>query len=113
MPGPGFLYNTTNTTQCPHAGKVTNAPSGPRVFVTGVDPVATAADLFTIAGCPFATPAGPHPCVTVTWLTPALRLTSMGRPLLLNTSAGLTLAPDLAPQGAPLITVNQQRVTGM
>jgi hypothetical protein len=44
---------------------------------------------------------------------PALRLTSLGRPILLDGSAGLTQAPDMAPQGAPLTSVNQPRVIGI
>lgn len=112
MPGP--LYHVANNTQCAHGGKVTNVPSGPRVFVNGTDPVATAVDIFTIIGCAFATPAtGPHPCVTVTWPVPAVRLTSMARAILLDGSIGLTQAADMAPQGAPLTSVNQPRVIGI
>jgi hypothetical protein len=97
-----------------HGGKVQNVPSGPRVFINGADPVATAVDTFTIAGCPFSTPAtGPMPCLTVTWITPALRVTSMGRALLLQTSVGTTNGPTMAPQGAPLTSVNQPRVVAM
>jgi uncharacterized Zn-binding protein involved in type VI secretion len=109
MPGP--LYHLSNNTQCIHGGKVIDGPAGPRVFVNG-DPVATTADLFTIAGCTFSTPAGPHPCVTVSWLSPALRIKINGLPALLQDSQGMTQAADLAPQGTPLVTVNQPRVIG-
>ena len=112
MPGP--LYHLSNTTTCMHGGKVTNMPSGPRVFINGADPVATAVDMFNVAACPFATPAtGPMPCLTVTWLTPALRVTSMTRPLMLQTSTGMTNGPTMAPQGAPLTSINQPRVVAI
>jgi len=111
MPGP--LYHVANTTTCIHGGKVMTVPSGPRVFVNGIDPVATASDVFAIVGCVFTTPAtGPHPCITATWPVPALRLTSMGRPLLLDGSVGMTQAADMAPQGLPLTSVNQPRAVG-
>jgi len=110
MPLP--LYHVGNATMCAHAGKVSNVPSGPRLFVNGTDPVATVADVFTIVGCMFSTPAGPHPCVTVNWLVPAMRVTTMGRPVLLDGSVGLTQSADMLPQGAPLTTVNQPRVFG-
>jgi hypothetical protein len=110
MPGP--LYHLANTTQCVHGGKVTFVPTGPRVFVNGTDPVATASDVFTVVACAFATPAGPHPCVTTTWPVPAMRLTSMGRPLVLLGSVGMTQAADMAPQGPPATAVNQPRVIG-
>jgi len=114
MPGPAPLYHTMNMTMCVHGGKLTSIPAGPRVFVNGVDPVVCAADPTTIVGCLFTTPAtGPHPCMTATWLVPAVRVMSMGRPVLLAGSVGMTQAADMAPQGAPLTSYNQPRVFGI
>ena len=114
MPGPAPLFHLANMTMCPHGGKVMPVPSAPRVFVNGVDPVMTVADTSTIVGCVFTTPAtGPHPCMTVTWLVPAIRVQSMGVPVLLDGSVGLAQAADMTPQGPPLTTVNQPRVIGM
>jgi hypothetical protein len=70
-------------------------------------------DQYLIAGCAFATPAGPHPCIKVQWLVPATRVTAGGQPVILQSSSGLCLAPDQAPQGPPTVTVTQVRVSGM
>jgi len=113
MPGPAPLYHVANVTLCSHGGKLTSIPAAPRVFVNGVDPVVTATDPTTIVGCVFSTPAtGPHPCMTATWLVPAVRVQSMGLPVLLFGSVGMTQAVDMAPQGAPMTTYNQPRVIG-
>ncbi len=65
---------------------------------------------YTIAGCPFTTPAGsPLPCVTAQWVTAATRITSTGMPVLLLDSQAVCV-----PNGTPLlITVTQTRVTGI
>src|ERR1044072_1138177 len=94
---------------CPHAGQVTTVPSSPRVLVSGM-PAATMADTSLIAGCPFVIGPAPHPCVRVQWLVPAVRVLINGQPVLLQTSAGLCLAADQAPQGSPLIVSTQVRV---
>jgi hypothetical protein len=51
--------------------------------------------------------------VRVQWLVPATRVTSMGQPVLLQTSVGLCLSPEQAPQGPPSIVSTQPRVVGM
>jgi hypothetical protein len=79
-----------------------------RVLV-GTLPVATVADQALVAGCPFS-PGSPRPCVRVQWLTPAVRVLVNGQPPLLQTSAGLGLAADQAPQGPPLPVSVQPRV---
>src|SRR3954451_5369387 len=99
---------------CPHGGQVTAIPSSPRVTVGG-QPVTTVADQYVLAGCPSAIlPApGPHPCIKVQWLLPATRVTVSGQPVILQSSSGLCLAPDQAPQGPPTVTVTQVRASGM
>ena len=54
----------------------------------------------------------PHPCVRIQWLTPATRVMVMGQPAILQSSTGLGLAPDQAPQGPPTIVATQPRVIG-
>ncbi len=110
MPTP--LFHVANTTMCPHGGQGQTISSNVRVLVSGL-PVATIADQTLIAGCPFTLPVPkPSPCVRVQWLVPAVRVLVMAQPALLQTSTGLCLSPEQAPQGAPLVPANQPRVLG-
>jgi hypothetical protein len=111
MPGP--VYHVGAQGMCPHAGQLSTVSSNTRVLVGG-QPVATFADVSTIAGCPFQVPVGagtkPQPCVSVKWLVPATRVMVNGQFALLQTSTGLCLSAEQIPQGPPTITVNQTRV---
>ena len=110
MPGP--LFHVGNTAMCPHGGMAQTLSSNTRVLVNGM-PVATIADQTLIAGCVFTLPGPkPSPCVKVQWLVPATRVLIMGQPALLQTSTGLCQSPEQAPQGPPVVTVNQPRVIG-
>lgn len=110
MPGP--LFHVANTTMCPHGGQAQTISSNARVLVGGL-PVATFADQTVVAGCAFTLPGPkPSPCVRVQWAQPAVRVLVMGQPALLQTSVGLCLSPEQAPQGAPIVAVNQPRVIG-
>jgi hypothetical protein len=75
-------------------------------------PAATLADQYLIAGCVFNVSGAPHPCVRVQWLVPAVRVTASLMPLILQTSVGLCLAADQAPQGPPVVSSTQPRVLG-
>ena len=108
---PGFLFHVGAVAMCPHAGQVTTISTNTRVLVSG-QPVATMADTFLIAGCPFILALLPHPCVKVQWLVPATRVLVNGQPAILQTSVGLCLAPDMAPQGPPVVAMTQVRVEG-
>jgi len=81
--------------------------------VTGM-PVATFADQYVIAGCPFQIPVGagtkPQPCVKVQWLAPATRVLVNGVPPVLATSGGIAQSVEQIPQGPPVITTVQPRV---
>lgn len=107
MPGP--LYHQGNVASCPHGGSVQDIPTTPRVLVSMM-PVAVMGDLYPIAACPFVMGGVPHPCVLSDFVTPAARVLILGRPAMLQTSVGLCVAPDHAPQGPPLVAVNQPRV---
>jgi len=103
---PGFLLHAGATVQCSHAGQAQPTVPNPRVTVNG-QPTVTIAAPWTVAGCPFPTNAG-GPCVTATFITSAVRISSNGQPLLLLDSQALC-----APTGVPLmILVTQTRVTG-
>jgi hypothetical protein len=96
MPGPLMHVGAVYT--CPHGTPGQIVSSNTRVVVGGT-PVATIADTFTIAGCPFQIPVGagtkPQPCVKVQWLAPA----------------GLCLSAEQIPQGPPTVSTVQPRVT--
>ena len=73
----------------------------------------TDVDVATITGCPFTVPTGkPQPCVTVEWMTSALRIKIEGQAALLSVSQGLCKSAEQAPQGPVNISVTQSRVTG-
>ena len=106
---PGFLYNVGATATCTHGGPIAALSTTPRVLVMGM-PATTIADQFVVAGCAFNVSGAPHPCVKVQWLVPAARVLINGQPAVLQTSVGLGIAADQAPQGPPIVVVTQTRV---
>ena len=106
------LLTQASTLKCPHGGTVIAIPSSIRVAAAGA-PVLRASDTFVIVGCPFPTPATPHPCVTVQWVVTAQRVKHSADFVLNEASVGLCLAGDLAPQGVVLIAATQPRVSGL
>ena len=112
---PGFLLHVNAVMQCTHGGLVTTAPTQPRVVVSG-QPVATANNLLTVAGCVFTIPGPkPQPCIRVQWLNLSTRLVVGGVPPLLQagpgSGAGICQSAEQIPQGPPLVSVMQSRVT--
>lgn len=109
---PGFLFHNGAVAQCPHAAPLTFSPSNTRVLV-GVLPVATAADVFTISGCPFQIPVGagtkPQPCVMAT-LAPATKVLINGAPAILNVGPSVCRSAEQIPQGPALIVSTQTKV---
>jgi hypothetical protein len=108
MPGP--LLHFQARIVCPHGGQGQIAPTNTRVLVSGF-PVATVLDQTLVVGCAFA-PVAPHPCVKVQWTMPATKVLVNFQPALLQTSPGLCLAADLAPQG-PAVVAGQPRVVAI
>jgi hypothetical protein len=70
-----------------------------RVMVSAM-PVATIAAPYAVAGCAFAPPAGNGPCVTAQWVVGAVRVTSMGQPVVIM--AGVSIS---SPTATPLLPV--------
>jgi hypothetical protein len=71
-------------------------------------PAVVATAPYVVAGCPLPPNAG-GPCVTAQIVTPSVRVTSMGLPLVLQDSQAVC-----APTGAPLLMIAvQPRVVGM
>jgi hypothetical protein len=100
---------TADVMMCPHGGTVTLASSNARTSAGGGF-VLRPGDTFTIAGCAFSTPLGPHPCVTVAWSAPATARAA-GDAILTQSSVGLCKAADQAVQGAVLIQKTQVKVS--
>ena len=104
---PGMLLHQGATVLCMHAGQAQPTVPNPRVKVGG-QPVVTQSAPYTVAGCPFATAAGPLPCVTAQWVTGALRVRAGGVPVLLQDSQAVC-----APNGTGVnVLVTQLRVKG-
>ncbi len=105
---PGFLLHVGATVLCAHTGQAQPTVPNPRVRVGG-QPTVTQSAPYTVAGCIMQPPpAGNGPCVTAQWVTGALRVTSNGQPLLLQSSQAIC-APTLTPL---TIVVTQMRVRG-
>jgi hypothetical protein len=71
-------------------------------MVSGM-PVATIAAPYAVAGCAFVPTAGNGPCVTGQWIVGALRVMSLGQPLVIMTGVSIC-----APTGTPLLPVAAQ-----
>lgn len=105
---PGFLLHQGATVICAHGGQAQPTVPSPRVKVGG-QPIVTQAAPYTIAGCPFNVSSAPVPCVTAQWIVAAVRVRSMGQPVLLQDSQAIC-----APNGTPVnILVTQVRVKGI
>lgn len=104
---PGFLLHVGATVMCSHGGQAQPTMPNPRVTVMGMPTVAVTAP-YVVAGCAFPPPpAANGPCVTAQFITSAVRVTSLGQPLLLLDSQALCV-----PTGTPLIVATTQtRVT--
>jgi hypothetical protein len=90
------------TVLCSHGGQAMPTAPSPRVLVSGM-PVATITAPYAVAGCAFAPPGGNGPCVTAQWVVGAVRVTSMGQPLVIMTGAAVCV-----PTGTPLVPVQAQ-----
>ena len=100
MPGPILHMGAVVT--CAHGGQAMPTAPSPRVLVTAM-PIATIAAPYMVAGCAFAPPAGNGPCVTAQWIVGAVRVTSMGQPVVIMTGVATCV-----PTGTPLIPVEAQ-----
>lgn len=104
---PGTLLHQGATVLCVHAGQAQPTAPNPRVKVGG-QPIVIQSAPYTVAGCPFTTPAGPLPCVTAQWVTAATRVRAGGVPVLLKDSQAVC-----APNGTGVnIVVAQVQVKG-
>lgn len=111
MSGP--VFHVGASAMCPHGGTVTTISDNTRVLASG-QPVATMADSYVVAGCPFQVPTSagpvPQPCATVQWLAPAARVAVNGQPVITQASTGLCFSVEQVPQGPPTVVTTQPRV---
>jgi hypothetical protein len=112
---PGFLLHSTASAQCPHLAPITFTPSNTRVLVSAM-PVATAADIFSVSGCPFQIPFGagtkPQPCVLAT-LAPASKVLVNNSPAILNIGPSVCRSAEQIPQGPAAILNTQTKVVAI
>ncbi|MES2741993.1 MAG: hypothetical protein V4754_13715 [Pseudomonadota bacterium] len=104
---PGFVLHMGAVVQCTHAGLANPTSVNPRVTVSG-QAIVTLINTYSVAGCAFpAMSGGLPPCATAQWTMGAARVTSMGQPVLLQTSTSVCV-----PTGTPLIiSATQLRVS--
>jgi hypothetical protein len=100
MPGP--ILHLGATVLCAHGGQATPTAPSPRVLVSGA-PVTTIAAPYVVAGCPFVPPGGNGPCVTAQWVVGAVRVVSLGQPVVIMSGVAVC-----APTGTPLMPVVAQ-----
>jgi hypothetical protein len=103
---PGHLLTTSATVTCAHQGQA--QAGGPAVRVRlGGSPAVYLSPPWTIAGCTFPPPnAGNGPCVTGTFTSGTIRVTSNKQPLAIQQAPG-----QCVPTGTPLtVSRTQTRV---
>ena len=104
---PGMLIQQGAVVLCAHGAPAMPTVPNPRVLLMGM-PSCTLAAPWTVAGCPAPSIPSP-PCVVGNWLVGTVRVTSLGQPLLVQSSTSVC-----APSGLPLLpVVTQLRVSAM
>lgn len=98
---PGAAVQVGAVVRCVHGGAAQPTETSPRVRLTGAPAVTTGAP-WIVLGCPFP-PVSGGPCVTASWSVGSVRVTSMGRPLVIQ--GGFAAC---APTGVPLIVASAQ-----
>lgn len=93
---PGFIIHQGANVQCMHLGIATPVTVNPRVTVSN-QPIVTMANTYSVAGCTFPSiSTGAPPCATAQWTLGAVRVTSMGQPVILQDSQS-TCVPTATP----------------
>lgn len=105
------ILTTTATVMCPHAGQALLLPSQTEARVRDA-PVLLQSERHPIVGCAFAPGGVPSPCLTIQWVTAALKAKVHQIPVLLQTSVGLCLNAAQAPQGPAIVVQTQTEAMG-
>lgn len=96
---------------CPHGGQCMPSTQNSSVQVDGAFALLSD-DTFNISGCTFMLPPStPHPCMTISWSSPAQKVTVNGSAVLLETSQGQCTAADQTVQGMAIVSAVQSKVT--
>ena len=108
---PGLVLSAGAVLTCAHGGQVKIVPAQVRAAVSGT-PICTAADTFTVVGCPGVNGVV---CTTLTWQNTATRVTANGMPVLVQAlpPAGPVAGGALVagpPPPIPLVSAMQLRV---
>jgi hypothetical protein len=98
MPGP--LLHLGAVVTCSHAGTATPTAPNPRVLVSG-QPTVVQPTPYAIAGCSLSSSGSP--CLTGTWTTASLRVTSNGQPLVIATGISTCVS-----NGTPMLVASAQ-----
>jgi hypothetical protein len=105
---PGFVATTSTTVTCTHQGKASPIPSKPSVTIMQI-PVVTIATQYQIAACQLPSmTSGAPPCATGLFTSGATKVTSMGSPLVVQSSSS-TCAPTAQPM--IILAPSQTKVT--
>lgn len=104
------ILTVNDVMMCPHGGTVMLASSQSAAKAQqGL--MLRASDTFSIVGCAFNVNGLPHPCVSVSWQSPAQACKAGAEAVLTSASIGLCKAGDQAPQGAVLIQQTQMKAS--
>lgn len=88
------ILNANAIVMCSHGGTFKFMPATAPTVMVGGAPVITVADqAVPMTPCPFATPAGPAPCIQLTPPTAgmAMKVMAKGTPVLLQTAMFMTI----------------------
>ncbi|WP_327256224.1 hypothetical protein [Streptomyces sp. NBC_01244] len=99
MPGAGVQLGAV--VLCAHGGRAQPTETSPRVRFSGGAAVNTGAP-WTVLGCPFP-PVSGGPCASASWSAGSVRVTSMGRPLVIQGGFATCV-----PTAVPLIVATAQ-----
>ncbi len=108
---PGRLLTVASTIMCPHGGQAILFTSNARIMADGAF-VLIESDVHPVAGCPFTIGPKYSPCVQIRWSGGAAQTAIDGVPALVESSIGLCLSPEGAPQGTAVIASAQMKVSG-
>lgn len=106
---PGNLLTIASTIMCPHGGQAILFTANVRATADGA-PVLLETDVHPVVGCPFTIGLKYSPCVQIRWSGGAARAGINGVPALVQSSIGLCLSPEGAPQGVATIASTQLKV---
>ncbi len=98
---PGFVLHQGAVVTCMHGGMALPTATQPRVKVS-LMPVAVTPFPYTVAGCGLSAVPSP-PCVTALWQVGAVRVKSLGMPLVIVGGVA-----SCVPTGTGLLPVSQQ-----